>query len=173
MMRSLRFPALAMGGALLLGCAAQHPVVEPDPLAENDRLALSTLAQVSIEARHELRLLAKSQESVSAESLTAEQHAQRAYQAVHVPEGFEQVRNFKFAGPGVEAARALAKLAGYTGDQFQVVNKPIANEPLVFIDIRNRPLVEALRELGMQTGDQVRVEVYEHKGLMRYVYADQ
>jgi len=156
----------------LAGCASQPQ--EPDyVLDERSISALASLRDVSVEARHELRLLAKAQESMAQESMTPEQHQQRAFESTHVPKGFDERKTFVFQGPAVEAAEALAILAGYGKGGFKIVGKPIANEPLVFIDIRNRPLVEALHEIGMQTGNEVRIEVFEHQNLIRYVYADQ
>ena len=160
----LKITMAAVGVSLLGGCATSQQVSNESLKLPNSE-ALDELVNISIESRDELRLLAKSQESIAQKSMTKEQHEQRFLQATQVPEGFEIKGDFKYAGPAVKAARAVATVAGY---KFIVDGKPNADEPWVYIDIKKEPLNEALKELGLQTGEKVRIEL--HAKIMRYRY---
>ncbi|MCP1674273.1 hypothetical protein J2T57_001375 [Natronocella acetinitrilica] len=161
---------LAIASLLATGCATTQPV-EPDGLLEEQRRAENEaweqLRMISVEARDELRLLAKAQQSLSADSMTPEQHAQKSFQSTYVPEGFKDVVSFRHIGPATRAAEALAKIAGY---EFETYGVRPAHEPVVSIEVTARPLIEALHELGMQTGDAIHVEVFEASKLMRVIY---
>ncbi|MFK4132038.1 DotD/TraH family lipoprotein [Pseudomonas luteola] len=164
--------ALVMASALfaLSGCAGQMPgagneVVIVPPVSVGDELK-----EISIEARDELRLLAKAKEAMAQRSMTPDQQRQATYQALTVPKGFEKRVQFKYYGRASEAAKAIGAVAGYT---VKIEGKPIPNEPFVSIKTMNAPLNDALRELGMQTGDAVRIEIHQSAKLMRFVYKNQ
>jgi hypothetical protein len=123
------------------------------------------LRGIAIEARDELRLLAKIADAQIAPTLTKDQHAQKSFQASYVPPGFERNAKFSYTGKASKAAEAIAKIAGY---QFKVLGERIPNEPWVSINIDNLPLNEALKELGVQTGSAMRIEI--HNKLMVLVY---
>ena len=155
--------ALAVG---LAGCAGHTPVsrmVVVDPPAH----PLNELRSIAVEARDELRLLAKVVDAKNAPSLTPEQHVQEEYQATHVPVGFERNAQFSYTGPASKAASALAQVAGY---KFRTLGEPLPNEPWVTIRINNLPLNEALKEIGVQTGTAIRLEIHEASRLMVLVY---
>lgn len=153
--------------AILGGCATQTQV-KPVKLSTNDDSALKELMNVSIEARDEMRLLAKAQEAIAQKEMTREQHEARYYQATTIPEGFEEKGTFKFVGKASKAAQALAMIAGYTF----IPDGPVSsNEPWVHISIKDEPLNEALKELGLQTGDSIRIEL--HAKVMRFIYKTQ
>lgn len=152
-------------GLILAACQSTTP--EPELTQPPTSSSLDELASLSVEARHELRLLAKAQESLAQQSMSAEQHDQRFRQATYVPEGFDQPVTFNFTGPASEAAKVIGELA-----QYEVIfdGAPHASEPFVRIRIDGGPLNDALRELGMQTGSTIRVEVHPAANLMRFVY---
>ena len=103
--------------------------------------------------------------------MTPAQQQQRSYQAVVVPAGFEKRVQFVYYGRASEAAKAIGAVAGYT---VKIEGKPIPNEPYVSIRTMNAPLNDALKELGMQTGSAVRIEVHQPPAkLIRFVYKNQ
>jgi hypothetical protein len=160
----------ALAAVALSGCATSY---DPPPItasASSEKIehrAWEELRRVSIEARDELRLLAKAQQAQAAKSMTREQHEQKFFQSTYVPQGFEQIVQFRHIGPADQAAAAIAEIAGY---EFQTFGPEQANPPIVNIDIEKRPLIDALHELGMQTGDRVRIEVLEGAKLIRLIY---
>ena len=133
----------------------------------DNKAVLQEVKSISVEARDELRLLAKAHESQAQRSMTREQHEQRFFQAVHIPAGFEKQVSFSYSGEARKAAQAMAAIAGYT---FQTEGQPLPRDPYVRIFIKDQPLNEALKELGMQTGDMIRVEVHEASKLMLFKY---
>lgn len=150
----------------LSGCANNTPLtrnVVVDPPAH----PLNELRSIAVEARDELRILAKVVDAKNAPSLTKEQHAQKEFQATHVPAGFERNAQFSYTGPATKAAHALAQVAGY---KFRTLGAPIPNEPWVTIRINQLPLNEALKEIGVQTGTAMILEVHEASRLMVLVY---
>lgn len=149
----------------LTGCASQHTARTSSVTVTPPVHPINELRSVAVEVRDELRLLAKTADAVNTPALTPEQHAQRSFQATFVPKGFDKNATFMFTGNASKAAEALAKTAGY---QFKVIGKRMPNEPWVSININNQPLNDALRELGVQTGTAMRIEI--HDQLMVLVY---
>jgi hypothetical protein len=153
--------------AILSGCVSS-PKQELVVLGNADESALKELMNVSIEARDEMRLLAKAQEALAQKEMTLAQHEQRYIQATNIPEGFEVLGTFKFAGKASKAAEALAMVTGY---KYMPDGPVFANEPWVHINIVDQPFNEALKELGLQTGDSIRIEL--HAKVMRFIYKTQ
>lgn len=151
-------PLIAAMIALTAGCASTKVAPVQDISIKRDTTALEKLKEISIEARHELRILAKAREAEAQESMTPDQHKQRFFQAVHVPKGFEKIEDFYYVGSALKAGQELAQRAGY---HFTQDGKAPVNMPFVNIVIHDQPLNEALKELGMQTGKLIRVEVHE------------
>lgn len=164
MKRLVVLSALAAAMALT-GCASQQTARATSVVVTPPSHPLNELRGIAVEARDELRLLAKIVDAKNAPTLTKDQHAQKQYQATVVPKGFERNAKFAFTGKASKAAEALAKVAGY---QFKVLGERTPNEPWVSINIDNLPLNEALKELGVQTGSAMRVEIYDQ--LMVLVY---
>lgn len=157
--------AITLLSVTLLGGCASKKTVKKIELAGPDVNSLKELMSVSIEARDEMRILAKTQEAIAQKSMTKEQHAQRYFNATTVPAGFEKKVDLNITDSASKVAEAIAMMAGYT---FIPSKTNIPNEPFVRINIKNEPLNEALRELGVQTGDTMRVEV--HAKVLRIVY---
>lgn len=157
--------AVAMSGCSTV--SDYHP--EEDFKAENSK-ALEALVNISIETRDEMRLIAKQQEAIAMEKLSKEQHEQKRKQALAALKDFDFiVKDFSFDGPSTKATQAIAKMAGY---KYKEYGKPLNTfqEPWVSINLKDQPMSEALRELGMQTGNNVVVEVYQPAKLLRYIY---
>lgn len=154
----------SLAALVLTGCASTSsgPIIVESPVN-----ALDELTNISIEARDELRILAKNQEALKSKSMTAEQHEQKRFQATYIPEGFDKIVDFSFVGPAEDAAMALAAAADYELRRFG--DKPEV-DPWVRIDIKQTMLNEALKEVGLQTGNLARIEVFPQSKLMRLIY---
>jgi hypothetical protein len=159
---------LVAGALLISGCATSPSVTDPEVFSVTPKTnAFSEIRSISVEARDELRLLAKYQEALALESLTEEQHKQKFHQATYIPQGFDIEVDLKVTDRALKVAQAIATMAGY---EIEVDGKPIVKEPFVSIDIENRPLNDALKELGAQTGDLITLEIYPAANLMIFKY---
>jgi predicted RNA-binding protein with TRAM domain len=162
--------AIACAALAMTGCAGNMPGNGGEVVIVPQVSVGEELKDISIEARDELRLLAKAKEAMAQKSMTPDQQRQEAYQSVTVPQGFEKRVQFKYYGRASEAAKAIGAVAGYT---VKIEGKAVPNEPFVSIRTMNAPLNDALRELGMQTGEGVRIEIHQSEKLMRFVYKNQ
>lgn len=151
---------------VLAACQGSGPITETI-IVEPPVSSLDELASLSVEARHELRLLAKAQESIAQQAMTPQQHEDRFRQATYMPAGFEGNVDFRFTGLASEAAKAIAILADY---EILFYGEPAANEPFVRLQVDRQPLNEAIKELGLQTGDAIRIELHPAARLMRFIY---
>ena len=114
-----------------------------------------------------MRILAKTIEAKAQESMTKNQHEQRSFQAIHVPEGFEKIVTISFKGVASKAAMAIAKVVGY---EVRFEGVPHSHESFVRINLKDRPINDALKELGAQTGDLIRIEIHEPAKLLVFKY---
>lgn len=159
-------PVMVIAPLILSGCASSR-ITPQIKEVKSEVNALEELRDISIEARHELRILAKLQESKHMKTLSDEQHQQRFLQATAVPKDFERLVSFTYTGPAIKVADAIAKIAGY---KLVIDGKKPAMEPWVRVNIVNEPLNEALKELGAQTGEAVVVGLHESAKVLRFVY---
>lgn len=154
----------------MTGCSTVNDYDPKEDFKAENSKALEALVNISIETRDEMRLIAKQQEAIAMEKLSKEQHDQKRTQALAALKDFDVIiKDFSFDGPSTKATQAIAKMAGY---KYKEYGKPLNTfqEPWVSIDLKDQPLSEALRELGMQTGNNVVVEVYQPAKLLRYIY---
>ncbi len=168
----IRILALGACGASMIsvvGCASVE-TKKPDAEGMADDGPLAELRMIAVEARDELRLLAKTRDATATPSMSQYQHQQKSFQALAIPPGFNEPVTLNFQGNAENAAQAIAGLAGY---ELRVLGNKSRTDVVVKIDIEDLPLNEALRELGSQTGDSVMVEIYADKKLMQLVYQDQ
>lgn len=154
--------AAVASSTFLTGCVQQQTVsqgaIAPAVLQAEAPNPLDEIKRISIEARDELRLLAKAEQAMAQRSMTAEQHAQKSYQALHIPAGFEQLVTMKYTSTAEEVARLVAEAAGY---EFKAYGQKPLISMFVSIDLNNQPLNDALKEVGLQTGNSATLEVYE------------
>jgi len=156
---------LLIGVVTTLSACASAPQKSEVPTIEGQ--AILELKKISIEARDELRILAKNKEALHSKSLSKEQNQQKLFQAVYIPEGFEKIVDFSVTDPARKVVEAIAIASGYTlkvfGDEPEV-------DPWIKIHIVQQPLNEALKEAGMQMGSIATLEVFPSSKLMRLVY---
>lgn len=169
MRNDLKMALLLAVTVMSAGCATyQEEIAEREViLVQPERNALDEIKHISAEARDEMRLLAKYQEALALKSLTQQQHEQKFFQAVYVPPGFEQEIDMKLTDGALRVAQAIATIADY---KLEVEGVPIGVIPPVSIDIQGQPLNEALKELGMQTGDLIDVLVFPAAKIMVFKY---
>jgi hypothetical protein len=156
---------------LVTGCATSgsHSTGGSDKVHFESK-AFEMLAEASVEARDELRLLAKTRDAKALGEMTEEQRRQRFEQATVVPEGFDSKATVGFTGEAVDATKLLSRLAGYD-EVLEIGNKP-RSPVIVSLNQKDKPLIDALRELAMQFGDAGTVEVYPNAKQIRVVYSD-
>lgn len=170
--RNILTAAIVASTLSLAGCASMNGGGSSVPEANFtfEPKAFQELATASVEARDELRLLAKTRDSKALGSMNEQQKRQRYEQAVNVPEGFEEIATVQFTGTALDAAKLLSRLSGYT-KVTEVGNKP--RSPLIVsLDQRDTKLVNSLRELGMQVGDKATIEVFPSAKTIRIQYTD-
>lgn len=169
MYSKLKISSLVLSVIVLSGCASNYSQIDTKEvvLVQPERSAINEIRHISIEARDEMRLLAKYQEALALQSLTQQQHEQKFFQAVYIPPGFEQEVDLKITDDPLKVARALATIAEY---RLNVIGAPSSRIPPVSIDIQNQPLNEALKELGTQAGSIITIQVYPASKLMVFEY---
>lgn len=155
---------------IMTGCSSVNEYEPEKDFSAEKSKALSSLVSIAIETKDEMRLIAKQQEAIAMEKLSKEQHEQKRNQALAQLKDFDFiVKDFSYDGPSTKATQAIARMAGY---EYKEYGKPLNTfqEPWVSIDLKDQPLSEGVRELGMQTGNNVVVEIYQPAKLIRYIY---
>lgn len=156
---------------LIAGCSSKGDLpTDLKPERFNDG-AIEEMKVAAVEARDELRLLAKARDGVAQKTMTQPQRVQRFEQATNVPAGFERIVTIpRFNGTIERAVSLVSKLAGYSFGTPQGL--PPRTPMLVTLNLRNKPLNEALKELGMQTGDGALIKVLPKSRLVILQYTD-
>lgn len=171
MKKILAISSLVALSGMMGGCATsqnQNKIPEADFKFSPE--AMEELSKTSVESRDALRILAKIRDSVAQKGMTKEDRKNSFEQAVNVPKGFDKVATISYTGDLVGAVKLLAISSGYP--KVEEIGKRPRSKIIVSIEQRNVPLVNALRETGMQAGNKADIEVYPTGNLIRIKYKD-
>jgi defect-in-organelle-trafficking protein DotD len=145
--------ALALTGCALPPKVDQQLVAEPDPVAlrlaaavDKASSALQTLASVE-QARNP---------GVSVPSIP------------YAPQELRRSVSVQWVGPVEPLAQRLADRAGY---QFQVQGDVPPVPLVVSVEARQKPLVEVLRDVGLQAGQRADVSIDPERKIVELTYA--
>ena len=150
--RGFSLLAVCLAGVLCAGCEAFDPGLGPDagareaiekapPGREAGSLAERRLAEAAMRAQAALAALARTS--------AARTEAPVAAAPLDVPPALQRAVTLDWIGPLETLARSLAEHAGY---RFATAG-PLPVRPLmVSVAVRDRPLIEVLRDAGLQAG---------------------
>lgn len=107
------------------------------------------------------------------ESLAAVEQARTpsaASEAVlpNVPPDLQKAVTFEWAGPAEPLAQSLAAKVGYS---FTTIGDKPASPILVSMNIYNEPIVEVLRDLGLQMGTRADLKLDADRRVIEIIYA--
>ena len=158
--RNLRFSgvALAMTAALMVsGCA--EPKRNPQVVASPDKVSLM-LAEAADKASNSLQTLAAIEQTrapgVAVQPIT------------NAPDELMRAMTVTWVGPPEQIMRRLADRASY--NFLALGNRPPV--PLVVnVDVQNKPVIEILRDIGLQLGVRADVKVDAERQMIELHYA--
>lgn len=152
------FLIMSLGTLILAGGCTQR-VENPQVVASPDKVSLM-LAEAADRA------------SRSLETLAAVEQAQSpgvAVQPIHnAPDELERAITVEWIGPAEQLAQKLADRASY---QFLAYGDPPPIPLLVNVNVENRPVIEVLRDIGLQLGARADVKVDAQKKMVEIHYA--
>ena len=150
MMESVRWKALVCAAGILTGCIGTRP---PDPAMPSLNAAEAMLLDAALRAETAVTRLA---------ALEGNPAGGGDIPRI-VPEGLLKRVDFEWIGPVDEAARKLARAAGY---RFETAGLRPVRPAMVEIRSKGRPLIMVLRDVGLQAGGTAAVTVDAERGLV-------
>lgn len=158
MKRVLTLAAFALTGALLAACAV-NPIDRPQIVASPDAVSLR-LAEAADKA------------STALETLAAVEQARTPGVSVGpvsgAPPELRRAMTVSWTGPVEPLAKKLADRAGYG---FLVLGAPPPVPLVVAVDSENKPVVDILRDVGLQLGLRADVKVDAGRRMVEIHYA--
>lgn len=150
-------PILAALTVLLAGCAV--PKREAQVVSSPDKVSLM-LAEAADKASNSLETLA---------AIEQQKSPGVAVQPIHnAPEELARAITITWVGPPEQIMRKLADRASY--DFIALGNRPPV--PLVInVDVQNQPVIEVLRDIGLQLGVRGDVKVDSERKIIELHYA--
>ncbi len=142
----------------LAACTSGRPV-EPQLVASPDTVSLM-LAEAADKASSALETLA-----------AVEQARTPAAEVGNIPDAPPELRRamtVNWIGPVEPLARRVADRAGYT---FMVIGNPPPVPMLISIDVQNRPIIDILRDIGLQMGLRADLKVDARRKAVEIQYA--
>jgi hypothetical protein len=138
--------------AALSGCASK-PVVEK-PSVDQSMVELNDIAR---EATNTLGKLAFARNAEAASRITAEGHQAATLAATAEPAGWDQKVSLEYEGPFHVLVERLSLKAGY---RYALYGTSPASAPLVDVSVKDRALIEVLRDVVAQVPETVQINVY-------------
>lgn len=145
-------------GALILTGGCTQRVENPQVVASPDKVSLM-LADAADRASRSLETLAAVEQAKSPGV---------AVQPIHnAPDELERAITVEWVGPAEQLAQKLADRASY---QFLTYGNPPPIPLLVNINVENRPVIEVLRDIGLQLGARADVKVDAQRRMVELHY---
>ena len=146
-MHTKQIIALGLCLPLIMGCSSNYMRGNPQIVAEPDKVS-ALLADAADRA------------SASLEKLAAIESQKRSIPATanldDAPVELKRGITINWIGPVEQLAEKLAQRASYS---FQVYGSGPATPLIVSIDAENEPIIEVLRDIGLQMGSEAAVHV--------------
>ncbi len=149
--------ALIAGLWVLAGCAPSQLV----PVATEADLVGTRIAQASEKAANAL-------DSLAAIEQTRTPLPEIAADYASAPPNLLQPITLNWTGPVEQVAQMLATRAGYT---FNVLGGPLPVPVTVTLNVYDRPLIQLLRDIGLQVGQRASLTVDGSSGVVELRYA--
>lgn len=157
---------LLTGSVTLAGCAGftgnqGAGAAKPQLVAEPDQSALM-IADAADRATRALESLA------AVEQVRTPSAAAAAAAVPNAPPELQKAVTFQWSGPAEDVIRDLASRAGYT---FHTVGAQPPVPILVNLDIYNEPMIEVLRDVGLQMGTRADLKLDANRRSVEIIYA--
>lgn len=164
--------ALTVSFIVISGCSTNFKIKEREYVDFNSDVIANELKLSSEAISDAMLILARNDNALKSELLTAEQVRTENAKAVFVPSGMEKKTSFRWNGPAVTA---LASMARYSGYEFVVSGKrPVrALEPNVYLDEENKQVIDIIRLVEAATKDRLSITIRDYQNIkmmeVRYV----
>jgi defect-in-organelle-trafficking protein DotD len=151
--------ALILSGIVLLSACSSDTTITP--VATEPDIVSVKLAQAADRASNALDGIAAIEQQRSPASPKAEDYSQ-------APANLKQPVTIRWSGPVEQIVKAIADKSGL---QYRVTGAfPIA-PVTVTLDVYQQPLIEVLKNIGLQAGQRADVAVDAHGGVIEIRYA--
>lgn len=145
--------------ALLLLSACSQKIQSPQVVASPDKVSLM-LAEAADKAARSLETLAAVEQAKSPGV---------AVEPIHnAPVELQRVITVDWVGPAEQISQKLADRASY---EFMLYGAPPPVPLIVSLDVENRPVIEVLRDIGLQLGARADVKVDAQRKTVELHYA--
>jgi|GEM_PF-293039 len=153
--------ATALSACGTAGFGGRNNTGKPQLVAEPDQTSLM-IADAADRATRALESLA------AVETVRTPSAAAAAATIPNAPAELQRAVTFSFAGPAEDVARDMAARAGYT---FNTVGDQPPTPIMVSMSIYNQPMVEVLRDLGLQMGTRADLKLDANRRTVEIIYA--
>lgn len=159
MISSLKKISIITAIVLLAGCAKPVPIAEPQLVATPDRVSM-LLAEAADRSSRSLETLAAIEQYQTPKA--------KLSPISNAPIELQRAVTMSWVGPVDQVAKRLSEHAGYSfmalGDRPPV---PI----VVSLDVENRPVIDVLRDIGLQMGTRADIRVDASRKLVELQYS--
>jgi hypothetical protein len=142
-----------LGLAISLSACASKPSVEPREIDQS----MVELNDIAREATNTLGKLAFARNAEAASRITAQGHQDATLAATAEPAGWEQKVSIEYEGPFHILVERLSLKAGY---RYALYGTSPAHAPLVDVSVRDKALIDILRDITAQVPETVQINVY-------------
>jgi len=152
-MNTVRPLLLVLSAVTVLSACAAKPVAEA-PRVDQSMVELNDIAR---EATNTLGKLAFARNAEAASRVTPEGHQAATLAATAEPAGWDQKISVEYEGPFHILVERLSLKAGY---RYALYGTSPASAPLVDVSVKDRPLIDVLRDIVAQVPETVQINVY-------------
>lgn len=145
---------------LITGCASNKKQIETEYVDYNKDIVVRELKEISNSIKESMLIMARNDNALKSEVLTAEQIRYANKKATYIPSGMEREIPFLWKGPAVNALKALAETADY--EFVSGGRKPVAMlEPVVFINEERMSINNLIRLIESKTKEKLEINTRE------------
>lgn len=144
---------LLLSACVGLGACTTKPAPKPDPVDPS----MVELNDIAREAANTLGKLAFARNAEAASRITAEGHQVATLAATAEPAGWDHKVSIEYEGPFHILVERLSLKAGY---RYAIYGTTPAAAPLVDVSVKDKALIDVLRDVVAQVPETVQINVY-------------
>ncbi len=154
---------LFLGATVVLSACSSGPIADRNPqlVASPDKVS-GMLAEAADRASVALETLAAIEQSKSSDISAVPPPVE------NVPPELKRAVTVNWVGPVEQITKKMAERAGY---QFMILGDQPPIPVVVSLDVENRPVLDVLRDLGLQMGRRANIRVDGSRRIVEIHYA--
>ncbi|RMG28863.1 MAG: hypothetical protein D6732_18095 [Methanobacteriota archaeon] len=158
--------------SIVMSACAQHKEIHQEHRTDTEKdYVLMMIGQAVKDAVRAQSVLARVNNADKLDHLDSEKIRHETWQSSYVPEGLDKKVSVRWAGPLHVFVRDVAtRMLSDTEWKFRILGKVLKPDVYIMVDAHDMPVVDVLRDVGLQAGDMATIRIVDASKIIEVRY---